>query len=91
MAPSVVYWGVVLGCALGAGNAFSILLANNAAGNDIRIVERVSVRIGLQAADVAACPVLPGRPMTVRGASRQTVHVAAPHARGLQSRGDAHP
>ncbi|MHB1513296.1 MAG: HlyD family secretion protein [Acidiferrobacter sp.] len=64
--PSVVYWGVVLGFAPGAGSAFSILPANNATGNDIRIVERVSVRIGLQVSGVAAHPSRAGLSMTVR-------------------------
>ncbi len=62
----VVYRGVVLGLAPGAGSAFSILPPDNATGNYIHIVERVPVRIGLKASDLAAHPLRPGLSMTVR-------------------------
>ncbi len=63
---SVVYRGVVLGLAPGAGSAFSILPPDNATGNYIHIVERVPVRIGLQASDLSAHPLRPGLSMTAR-------------------------
>ncbi len=62
----VVYHGVVLGLAPGAGSAFSILPPDNATGNYIHIVERVPVRIGLKSAQLAAHPLRPGLSMTVR-------------------------
>ncbi len=62
----VVYDGVVLGLAPGAGSAFSVLPPDNATGNYIHIVERVPVRIGLQISELAAHPLRPGLSMTVR-------------------------
>ena len=62
----VMYRGVVLGLAPGAGSAFSILPPDNATGNYIHIVERVPVRIGLQSFELATHPLRPGLSMTVR-------------------------
>ncbi|AWP23596.1 multidrug transporter [Acidiferrobacter sp. SPIII_3] len=62
----VVYRGVVLGLAPGAGSAFSILPPDNATGNYIHIVERVPVRIGLKPSQLAAHPLRPGLSMAVR-------------------------
>jgi membrane fusion protein (multidrug efflux system) len=53
---SVKYHGVVAGVAAGTGSAFSLLPAQNASGNWVKVVQRVPVRIQLDAAEVAAHP-----------------------------------
>ena len=45
----VVYHGTVVGLSAGTGAAFSLLPAQNATGNWIKIVQRVPVRIALNA------------------------------------------
>jgi len=52
----VVYHGSVAGVAAGSGNAFALLPSQNATGNWIKIVQRVPVRILLDAADLKAHP-----------------------------------
>jgi membrane fusion protein, multidrug efflux system len=52
----VAYHGRVVGLAAGTGGAFSLLPAQNATGNWLKIVQRVPVRIALDPAEVAAHP-----------------------------------
>src|SRR5271165_2292146 len=59
------YHGTVLGLHPGTGSALAVLPAQNASGNWIKIVQRVSVRIGLDPAELAAHPLLLGLSTTV--------------------------
>jgi membrane fusion protein (multidrug efflux system) len=52
----VSYHGKVLGLSAGTGSAFSLLPAQNATGNWIKVVQRVPVRISLDAKELAAHP-----------------------------------
>ncbi|HZX26347.1 MAG TPA: efflux RND transporter periplasmic adaptor subunit [Telluria sp.] len=61
----VTYHGKVLGLAAGTGSAFSLLPAQNATGNWIKVVQRVPVRIGLDAKELAAHPLRIGLSTTV--------------------------
>jgi len=60
------YRGRVTGLGAGTGSAFSLLPAQNATGNWIKIVQRVPVRIALDAKDLADHPLLIGLSMDVR-------------------------
>ena len=53
---SVPYHGVVQGFSAGTGSAFSLLPAQNATGNWIKVVQRVPVRIALDPKEVQAHP-----------------------------------
>ena len=63
---SVTYHGHVVGVAAGSGSAFALLPAQNASGNWIKIVQRVPVRILLDADDLKAHPLRVGLSTTVR-------------------------
>jgi membrane fusion protein (multidrug efflux system) len=52
----VEYNGTVAGLGLGTGAAFALLPAQNATGNWIKVVQRVPVRVALDARDLAAHP-----------------------------------
>jgi membrane fusion protein, multidrug efflux system len=52
----VKYHGHVAGLGLGTGAAFALLPAQNATGNWIKVVQRVPVRIALEARELAAHP-----------------------------------
>ncbi len=52
----VTYHGKVAGIAAGTGGAFSLLQPQNAAGNWIKVVQRVPVRIALDPKDLAKHP-----------------------------------
>jgi membrane fusion protein (multidrug efflux system) len=56
----VLYHGRVLGLAAGTGSAFSLLPAQNASGNWIKVVQRVPVRIALDPKELAAHPLRVG-------------------------------
>lgn len=60
---SVPYHGKVAGFAAGTGSAFALLPAQNASGNWIKIVQRVPVRIELDAAELQAHPLRIGLSM----------------------------
>lgn len=60
----VAYRGVVAGLAGGTGSAFAAIPAQNATGNWIKVVQRVPVRIRLEARDLAAHPLQVGVSMT---------------------------
>jgi membrane fusion protein, multidrug efflux system len=59
----VVYHGTVAGFGAGTGAAFSLLPAQNATGNWIKIVQRVPVRIALDPREIAAHPLQVGLSM----------------------------
>lgn len=61
----VVYHGRVLGLGAGTGSIFGLLPPENASGNYIHIVERLPVRISLDAAELRAHPLRPGLSMEV--------------------------
>ena len=60
----VVYHGKVIGLGAGTGAAFSLLPAQNATGNWIKVVQRVPVRISLNPKDLQAHPLRIGLSMT---------------------------
>lgn len=60
---SVVYRGVVSGFSGGTGAAFSAIPAQNASGNWIKVVQRLPVRIELNAGDLKAHPLQVGLSM----------------------------
>jgi len=62
----VEYHGTVAGMGAGTGSAFSLLPAQNATGNWIKIVQRVPVRIALDPKEVAAHPLRIGLSMDVK-------------------------
>ncbi len=63
---SVKYHGTVRGLSGGTGSAFSLIPAQNASGNWIKVVQRVPVRVDLDPKDVAAHPLRVGLSMDAR-------------------------
>jgi len=61
----VEYHGTVVGLGAGTGAAFALLPAQNATGNWIKVVQRVPVRIQLDAAELARHPLRVGLSMDV--------------------------
>ena len=61
----VIYHGKVEGLGAGTGAAFSLLPAQNATGNWIKVVQRVPVRISLDSNEIAKNPLSVGLSMTV--------------------------
>ena len=61
----VVYHGHVLGMGAGTGAAFSLLPAQNATGNWIKVVQRIPVRIALDPKELATHPLRVGASMEV--------------------------
>jgi len=59
----IVYHGKVAGFGAGTGSAFSLLPAQNATGNWIKIVQRVPVRVALDPRELAAHPLQIGLTM----------------------------
>ena len=62
---SVVYHGTVVGQEAGTGSAFSLMPAQNATGNWIKVVQRLPVRIGLDPKEVTLHPLQLGLSMRV--------------------------
>jgi membrane fusion protein, multidrug efflux system len=62
---SVPFHGTLTGVAAGTGAAFSLLPAQNASGNWIKVVQRVPVRVSLASADLARHPLRIGLSTTV--------------------------
>ncbi|WP_018606653.1 HlyD family efflux transporter periplasmic adaptor subunit [Uliginosibacterium gangwonense] len=62
---SVTYHGVVEGFSAGSGSAFAAIPAQNATGNWIKVVQRLPVRIKLNAAELATHPLKVGLSMAV--------------------------
>jgi len=67
----VRYRGTVVGQEAGTGSEFSLLPAQNATGNWIKVVQRVPVRIALDARQVAAHPLQLGLSMRVTVTTRE--------------------
>jgi membrane fusion protein (multidrug efflux system) len=61
----VTYHGKVVGLGAGTGAAFSLLPAQNATGNWIKVVQRVPVRISMDPKEIAKDPLRVGLSMTV--------------------------
>ena len=79
----VTYRGRVQGFSAGTGSAFSMLPSQNAAGNWIKVVQRVPVVIALDARDLAAHPLRVGLSM------RATVDARSQRPRARQRAADA--
>jgi len=62
---SVVYHGKVVGFSAGTGSAFSLLPAQNATGNWIKVVQRLPVRISLDPKELQEHPLRIGLSMQV--------------------------
>ncbi len=62
---SVVFHGKVIGMSAGTGGAFSLLPAQNASGNWIKVVQRVPVRVSIAPEDLAKHPLRIGLSTTV--------------------------
>ncbi|RDJ97804.1 efflux RND transporter periplasmic adaptor subunit [Paraburkholderia lacunae] len=79
----VVYQGTVIGQDAGTGSAFSLLPAQNATGNWIKIVQRVPVRIALDPQQVAKHPLQLGLSMkvVVETQQRNGTRLVAPGSR----------
>jgi len=73
----VVFHGKVEGLGAGTGAAFSLLPAQNATGNWIKVVQRVPVRIALDPKEIAQNPLQVGLSMNV------TVDVADESGRAI--------
>jgi membrane fusion protein, multidrug efflux system len=61
----IAYHGVVKGLAGGTGSAFSLIPAQNATGNWVKVIQRVPVRITLDPAELHAHPLRVGMSMSV--------------------------
>jgi membrane fusion protein (multidrug efflux system) len=61
----VVFHGTIVGLDAGTGSAFSLMPAQNATGNWIKVTQRVPVRIALQPQEIAANPLRLGLSMRV--------------------------
>jgi membrane fusion protein (multidrug efflux system) len=83
-----VFHGRVLGLGAGSGSAFSLLPAQNASGNWIKIVQRVPVRIALDPAELRTHPLRVGLSTNVTvdtsDTSKPLVAASAPPAGGTQ-------
>ena len=62
---SFIFHGRVVGMSAGTGAAFALLPAQNASGNWIKVVQRVPVRIQIDADDLAKSPLRVGLSATV--------------------------
>jgi len=62
----VVYHGKVVGLSGGTGSAFALIPAQNATGNWIKVVQRLPVRIQLDAGDLARHPLRVGLSMKAK-------------------------
>jgi len=63
---SVKYRGSVVGVSGGAGSAFALIPAQNATGNWIKVVQRLPVRIAVNAQDLKAHPLRVGMSMNAQ-------------------------
>jgi membrane fusion protein (multidrug efflux system) len=77
---SVEYHGVVTGMSGGTGSAFAVIPAQNATGNWIKVVQRLPVRISIDARELAQRPLSVGLSMDV-----------AIDTRGQMQAGDVQP
>lgn len=70
----VVYHGRVTGLGGGTGSAFAVIPAQNATGNWIKVVQRVPVRISLDARELSAHPLRVGLSMEAKIDVRRNEH-----------------
>ena len=76
----VTYRGTVAGFAGGSGSAFSAIPAQNATGNWIKVVQRLPVRVKLNADDLQAHPLKVGLSMSAEIDTRAPAAPDAPSA-----------
>ncbi|MBC8946185.1 multidrug efflux MFS transporter periplasmic adaptor subunit EmrA [Xenorhabdus indica] len=69
---NIIYQGRIIGMDIGTGSAFSILPAQNATGNWIKVVQRLPVRIELDPKQVALNPLRIGLSMHATVDTRDT-------------------
>ncbi|WP_303852117.1 HlyD family efflux transporter periplasmic adaptor subunit [Seleniivibrio woodruffii] len=62
----IKYHGVIQGFSAGTGSAFSLLPAQNATGNWIKVVQRLAVRVALDKKEIEANPLQIGLSMEAR-------------------------
>lgn len=62
----IKYHGVIQGFSAGTGSAFSLLPAQNATGNWIKVVQRLAVRVALDKKEIAENPLQIGLSMEAR-------------------------
>ncbi len=90
----VVYHGTVEGQEPGTGNAFSLLPAQNATGNWIKVVQRVPVRIALRPGELERHPLQLGLSMHVDVSTRNRrgprLVATSAHAHGYRTNVYAH-
>jgi len=84
----VVYHGVVSGLSGGTGSAFSMIPAQNATGNWIKVVQRLPVRITLDKHELEARPLQVGLSMeaTIDTSKAETHDAVAEHAEPSSAR-----
>jgi len=84
----VVYHGVVSGLSGGTGSAFSMIPAQNATGNWIKVVQRLPVRITLDQRELAARPLQVGLSMeaTIDTSKSETRDAVAENATSSSAR-----
>jgi len=73
---SVEYHGVVTGMSGGTGSAFAVIPAQNATGNWIKVVQRLPVRISIDAKELAQRPLSVGLSMMVEIDTRGQIQVS---------------
>jgi membrane fusion protein (multidrug efflux system) len=78
---SMEYHGIVTGVSGGTGSAFSVLPAQNATGNWIKIVQRVPVRIDIPLEEIEKAPLRIGLSMMVTVDTHNTQGSMAPSIR----------
>lgn len=75
---TVVYHGTVAGFAGGTGSAFALIPSQNATGNWLKVVQRLPVRINLDANELRAHPLQVGLSMTATiDTSRRAITTAS--------------
>lgn len=79
----VVYHGVVSGVSGGTGSAFSMIPAQNATGNWIKVVQRLPLRITLDKKELAAHPLQVGLSMIATIDTSKTLNKEAAQNDGL--------
>ena len=81
------YHGTIEGLGAGTGAAFALLPAQNATGNWIKVVQRVPVRIALDAKEVAEHPLRVGLSMDATvDVSQHRRHASSPTSRSAPAR-----
>ena len=70
----VIFHGIVSGFSGGTGSAFSLIPAQNATGNWIKVVQRLPVRIELDADELKEHPLRVGLSMEVKVSLENTDH-----------------